>query len=166
MLNIRKTKSDDTENLDAMLHRAFHELLVADYSADILAVAVPLMGKSRPELVTCGTYFLVENDVGEVLDAGGWTADDPETGKPTQGIGHIRHFGVDPDAVRKGVAGLIMNRVLDECRIAGIKYLSCLSTLSAVRFYQAQGFEVQESRNVALGPQIKFPSVQMKMVLT
>lgn len=53
-------------------------------------MALPKISRAQPEMVTCGTYYVVEED-GVLLGAGGWTATAPGKGGLTRGVGHVRH---------------------------------------------------------------------------
>jgi hypothetical protein len=58
------------------LARAYPRLLKADYPPSALVLALPLISRAQPQLVTCGTYYLVQ-DGDDLLGAGGWTANPP-----------------------------------------------------------------------------------------
>jgi len=67
---IRRTDHADIPAIDRLLSRSYPTLLKADYAASVLEVALPLISKARPELVTSGTYFaaIVED---KIISAGG-----------------------------------------------------------------------------------------------
>ncbi len=157
---IRRTDHADIPAIDRLLSRSYPTLLKADYAASVLEVALPLISKARPELVTSGTYFaaIVED---KIISAGGWSAERP-TGGVEPGLGHIRHVVSDPDYVRRGAAKAVMDATFEDARKAGMTRMECCSTLSAVPFYQAMGFVVSKPVTVPLGPEgIGFASVLM-----
>jgi GNAT superfamily N-acetyltransferase len=162
-LSVRPATVEDIPSLNDVLFRAFDALLRDDYPPEVLERAVPMMGRARPELVASGTYFVAVDAEGNIVGAGGWTAEDPATGRAEAGVGHIRHFAVDPAAARRGVAKAIMAKVLGAAAAAGFKRLECYSTRSARKFYEATGFEVAGPEvEVNLGEGIAFSSVPMR----
>lgn len=54
-----------------------------------------------------------------------------------------------------------MMRVMQEAREAGVRWLDCLSTRTAVPFYQALGFRNMHAQELLLGPGISFPVMRM-----
>ena len=94
--------------------------------------------------------------------SGGADWDRAEPGWAAQvGMGHVRHVAVDPDRVRGGVGRAIMGEVIVDALRAGVHWLDCLSTRTAVPFYGALGFRVLHEVEVPLGPGILFPAVRM-----
>jgi GNAT superfamily N-acetyltransferase len=67
----------------------------------------------------------------------------------------------DPDAVRQGIGRALMTRVQQDARAAGLSWLDCLSTRTAVPFYAALGFRPLYPTEVPLAPGIAFPVVRM-----
>jgi GNAT superfamily N-acetyltransferase len=76
-------------------------------------------------------------------------------------VGHIRHFATDVGAVRTGVGRALLARVLQTATAAGIRRLECLSTRTAVAFYQDAGFVIEGPAEVALDAGITFPAISM-----
>lgn len=160
MFEIRAATKRDIAAVDVLLARAYPRLLRADYPASVLVTALPRISRAQPGLVTCGTYYLVE-EAGVLRGAGGWTAQPPGSGKVTPKDGHIRHVVTDDRAVRRGVGRALMGHILREARAAGLERMNCLSTRTAVPFYGAMGFVRQRDVDVPLDAGITFPAVQM-----
>ncbi len=160
MVQVRIAEQGDIGAVDALLMRAYPRLLRDDYEADLLARALPVISRAQPELVTCGTYWVVE-DKGAFVGAGGWTPETPGTGRVVTGIGHIRHVVTDDRAVRRGVGRALMGHVVAQAKMHGIEQLQCFSTLTAVGFYEAMGFVQCGGRVIPLGPDLGFPSMDM-----
>ena len=72
------------------------------YGEAAFAAALPFLALANPELLSSGTYYLVE-DSGTALAAGGWTHECPGTKEITPGLAHLRHFATDPQVVRRGI---------------------------------------------------------------
>lgn len=142
------------------MSRSYPRLLAADYPPSTLVLAIPRIARARPELLASGTYFLAEDAAGHLLAAGGWTPEAP-TGASARDTGHVRHVATDPDALRQGVGRALMARVMQDAREAGMLWLDCLSTRTAVPFYTAMGFRTLFPIEVQLAPGISFPAVRM-----
>ncbi len=159
---LRQTGIEDTALVDALLEASYATLLRRWYDAALLEQALPIIVRARQELLTSGTYFLIEEH-GVALSAGGWTLSAPGPSQHSDAeLGHIRHFATHPDHVGRGHAGRIMKRVISDCEALGVKQLDCQSTLAAEKFYQSQGFESKGSIDVPLPGGIMFPAIRME----
>jgi GNAT superfamily N-acetyltransferase len=158
-LDLRPTSAADFDDVSRVLAASYGALLSADYSSDVLAIIVPLISCAKMELISSGTYFAVEHD-GQPIAVGGWTKIQPGTNQMIQSLGHIRHFATDPLHLRKGAAGMIMQRCLSEAKNSGIEKMECLSTRTAVPFYARYGFETIGEKTVLVAG-VPFPSVEM-----
>jgi GNAT superfamily N-acetyltransferase len=162
MITLRPTLETDLDAVSRVSAASYSVLLVPDYPAEILAVIVPVISRAKPELISSGTYFAaIENN--EIIAVGGWTKTRPGTNELVEGLGHIRHVAADPRHLRKGAAGMIVQRCLNEARLAGITEMECLSTKTAVPFYARFGFGVVTERDVVLAG-VPFASIEMKLV--
>lgn len=163
--SIRTAQKGDLARVEDLLSRSYPALLKGAYPPSVLVTAVPLLSRANPALLATGTYFLVE-DGGKVVGAGGWTATEPGTGRRgAPSTGHIRHVATDPARVREGIGRALMGHISDDARGAGIARLDCLSTLMAVPFYAACGFEEIGPVSVSLRPGIDFPAILMQRSL-
>lgn len=160
-LSIRPGTAADIAPLDALLARSYPRLLAPDYPPSVLVTAIPRIAHAQPALVTCGTYFVALR--GQTLvGGGGWTRAVPGgAGRARREVGHIRHFTTDVNAVRRGVGRALITRVLQTAAAAGIRRLECMSTRTAVPFYESAGFDVEGHAEVTLDAGITFPAVRM-----
>jgi len=63
--------------------------------------------------------------------------------------GHIMNVAVDPDLRGSGVGRMLVQKVLDDCRLAGASFVSLEvreSNLSAISLYRKMGFDVVGKR--------------------
>lgn len=157
--SVRPSITADLPAVDALLARSYPKLLKADYAPSVLVTALPLISRARPELIGCGTYYVAEED-GQILGAGGWTLDRIRADK-----GHIRHVVTDDRALRRGVGRAILDLAMETARQSGVVELECASTLTAVPFYAAVGFECEHEMDISLAPGIHFPAVRMRKIL-
>ncbi|MBM1813840.1 GNAT family N-acetyltransferase [Pseudosulfitobacter pseudonitzschiae] len=156
---IRPATAADSDAVTALLARSYPLLLARDYAPDELAPALPMMTRARPELLACGTYYVVE-DCDVVIGAGGWT---PDADDPT--LAHIRHLATDPRELRAGVATWLMHHSFDAARAAGVQRMECRATRTAERFYHAVGFRTLGPLDVDMGAQVRFPAIRMERAL-
>ena len=159
-LTIRVSDAGDIAAVDALLARSYPALLKRDYPPSVMVTAVPRLSRAKPELLTCGTYYVAETAGGEIVGAGGWT--------PTRrrsGAVEIRHLVTDHRRTRQGIARRLMVQALGEARRAGATAAQALATRTAVPFYQALGFVPLGAVEITLDRGILFPAVQMQRTL-
>jgi GNAT superfamily N-acetyltransferase len=160
---IRVAGKQDIAAVDALLARAYPRLLKPDYPPSVLVTALPLISRAQPRLVTSGTYYLAVTPEGAVLGAGGWTAGIPgREGDREPGRANVRHVVTDDRAVRQGIGRAILEHAFAQARGAGMTWMHCTATRTAVPFYAALGFMVLGEVMVPLGPGIEFPAVEMR----
>jgi N-acetylglutamate synthase-like GNAT family acetyltransferase len=164
-VTVRTAGKADIAAIDALLARSYPALLKADYRPSVLVTALPLISRAQPALVTCGTYFVVQDTAGTICGAGGWTRHASQGGSGSTVIGNIRHVVTDHRKTRQGIGRHLMAHILSDAAAAGITGLDCLSTLTAVPFYRAMGFVEQGPREISLRAGIVFPSVAMHRAL-
>ncbi|AZQ69568.1 GNAT family N-acetyltransferase [Silicimonas algicola] len=160
-ITLRRATPSDLGAVDALLLRSYPRLLKGAYPPSLLVTAIPLLSRGNPALLASGTYFVVEAG-STIVGAGGWTSSEPGTGRAgAPATGHVRHVATDPERTREGIGRALMAHIFDDARAAGITRLDCLSTLMAVPFYAACGFEAVGPVTVPLRPGIEFPAVRM-----
>ncbi len=166
-LTLRASQSSDLSAVETLLQRSYPRLLSADYPPSVMVTALPIIARARPELLASGQYYLAFGQDGRLLGAGGWSraapgpSDRPEGRAASARIAHVRHVATDPDAVRQGVGRAVMRAVFDAARMVGIAQMECMSTRTAVPFYENVGFRVLGAVDVPLRAGIVFPAVRM-----
>ena len=159
--SLRPARPDDAAAITAVLASAYPRLMAADYDPAVLAIALPVMTAANPGLLASGTYYVQALQDGRIVSCGGWTHQAPGTKQVESGTAHVRHFATHPDWIRNGLGASIFRRCRQEARAAGIHTLKCFSSLGAVPFYAAQGFQEVERIDIALRGDIKFATVIM-----
>lgn len=157
---IRVARADDLKDLDALFGRAYPKLLKADYPPSVLVTSLPIISRAQPALLASGTFRVAELDDGRLISAGGWT---PRRNTPE--LGDVRHVVTDDRFLRHGVARRLMGDCLADAAAQGVHVMTCQSTLTAVPFYRALGFETLGEMVVELPRGISFPAVRMQRVL-
>ena len=158
---VRAAMPADTDAVAKVLAKSYRALLAPDYDPELLRQSLPLISQANPRLLSCGTYFVVEED-DRILACGGWTDTSPHGAAGRHGVGHIRHVAVDPMVARKGYGTLLMARIFESARATQVTDLRCQSTLTAAPFYAAAGFGSLGRIDVRLPTGLLFPAVQMR----
>lgn len=165
MFKIRPTSLEDENVINELLVHCFPTLMKGAYNIDILNLAIPIISKARPELLSSGTFFMANTDSGEVIGCGGWTKYSPANQEIKADIGHIRHFATHPSFIRKGVAREIYNACKKQATANGINVFECFSTLNAKKFYESLGFKTIQPTTVPLTREVQFPCLLMRQYL-
>lgn len=165
-ITLRPAAPTDLAGIDRLLLRSYPRLLAADYPPSTLVLGVPRFARAQPELLASGRYFVAEEAQGRILAAGGWSRQGPSGGPVAETTAHVRHVATDPDVVRQGLGRMVMERVMQEAREAGVRWLDCLSTRTAVPFYRSLKFRALNPQELVLGPGIAFPVLRMVADLT
>ncbi|NGQ91125.1 GNAT family N-acetyltransferase [Rhodobacter sp. HX-7-19] len=169
-ITLRRARLSDLAGVDRLLQRSYPRLLKADYPPSTLVLCLPIIARAKPDLLQSGRYFVAEDEAGHLIGAGGWSGARPQgeasagegaVDAPGAEIGHVRHVAVDPDRLRAGIGRAVMGEVFVDALRHGIRWLDCLSTRTAVPFYQSLGFRVLHEVEIGLAPGIVFPAVRV-----
>ncbi|MDQ6703564.1 MAG: GNAT family N-acetyltransferase [Pseudomonadota bacterium] len=160
---VRTARADYAEAVSALLAATYPVLFSGAYSAEVLALALPLLTRSNPRLLPSGTFHVAENDNGEIVGCGGWSFEHPGSGEVVAGMGHIRHFATHPDWTRRGIGRALLSRCIGQATERGVGILECQSSLVAEAFYRSQGFAPVEEIGVELAPRVMFAGILMRL---
>lgn len=163
--SIRPATIHDADRVTALLQLSYPVLLERDYPSELLRRALPRISVARPELLRAGTYYVAETPQGQLVAAGGWSWASPISASTPAGMAHVRHVVTLPDYTRRGVARAIMERAMDHAAEEGVRRLECLSTRTAVPFYEALGLTALAEIELSLGLDVRFPTIQMTTTL-
>lgn len=158
---VRVATPEDADGVTALLRRSYPSSMRPLYAPAVLAPALPLITKAQPRLLASGTYYVAAPRDGLVVGCGGWTRERPGDGTVEEGLGHLRHFGTDPEWTRRGIGKAIYARCAADARDAGIARFCCYALLNAESFYAALGFERIDTIDVALTAGIVLPGILM-----
>lgn len=164
-LHIRVATLEDEASVSALLKASYTTLMPSHYEASLLEKALPLIARANPDLLASGTYYIVENTDGKPLGCGGWTHERPGTGEIVAGLAHIRHFATHPNFLEKGIGRQLFTACVTDAQKKKARQMMCFSSLNAVSFYAALGFQTIEQVDIAMGPSLVFPSVLMEATL-
>lgn len=161
---IRPARLDDEPVLSALIAASYARLDPALYPPGQLAAALPAMSRANPKLLAGGTYYVVEwNTVPAAC--GGWTHEEPGSGRLEPETAHIRHFATHPKHQGKGLARLLLAHCLTQAYRDGARRIRCWSTPQAVGFYGAAGFTRLRDIEVAMGANTLLHATEMERSL-
>lgn len=158
---IRAATPADESSVTELLRAAYSALLRPAYDDDLIAAALPYVGRANPALLRSGTFYVAESAVDGLIGCGGWSAARPGTGERESGLAHLRHFATRPDRARSGVGRAIHARCEEAARSAGMVRLECCASLNAEPFYASLGLKTVGRCDVPMG-KILMPCLIMK----
>ena len=129
---LRKATLADISNISGMARASYGQLLAADYPAETIEAALPIMAKVTPEFIPRAHYVVWEAE-GKIVGGAGWSEIDAGA--------DVRKVAVHPDYLRQGIGRALMAAIEAEARGQGHRVMHCSSSLSAVKFYESCGFE-------------------------
>lgn len=170
--NIRLAREDDVPALEALIPLSVRVLQAAYYSpAQMEAALGPVFGVDR-QLITDGTYFIVE-DSGQVVGCGGWSRRSSVFGgdrarvakeqllNPATDPARIRAFFVRPDWARRGIGRAILSACESAIMEAGFRSAILVATLAGEPLYSSFAYTVDERYDVPLADGTALPVVRM-----
>ena len=170
--NVRPAEPSDKEQVDQLLQKSYSRLLPNDYDDHLLQQALPKITVARDELLTCGTWYVVEDsddNPPRIVGCGGFTLQSPTPSNGNdsnpQDTPHLRHFATDPDYARQGIASAIWQRTWqDLCQHFDSQppTMEVFSTLTAESFYASLGFRAVKEVRIPLGEGCEFPAILMR----
>ena len=150
----------DRPEVEALLGETYPALLAADYASEVMAAVLPVITRIRDDVLCSGSYFVARAPDGLALAAGGWTREAPKGGV-VPGLGHVRFVVTRLGRTGEGIGRALMAHVMEDARREGMARLDCLSTLTAVRFYEALGFRRAEAVDLDFGGGVVLPTVRL-----
>jgi GNAT superfamily N-acetyltransferase len=170
--SIRLAREDDIRTLEVLIPLSVRCLQAPYYSsAHIEAALGPVFGVDR-QLISDGTYFIVEHS-GHVVGCGGWSrrravfggdrtrlAEDAAL-DPAHDPARIRAFFVHPDWARRGIGRLILSACESAICAAGFRDTVLVATLAGEPLYASFGYTVAERYEVPLSDTLTLPVLRM-----
>lgn len=171
--SLRVAVMGDVPALEELIPLSVRALQLAHYSHAQMEVALgPVFGVDR-QLITDGTYFIVE-DASRIVGCGGWSrrkavfgGDRERSGQdelidPARDPARIRAFFVHPDFARRGIGRAILAAC--ESAIVAAKFADAelVATLTGEPLYAAFAYEVVERYEVPMSEGLNLPVVRMK----
>ena len=170
--SIRLAREDDIQTLEVLIPLSVRSLQAPFYSSAQMEAALgPVFGVDG-QLISDGTYFIVEHS-GQVVGCGGWSrrpavfggdrarlAEDAAL-DPAHDPARIRAFFVHPDWARRGIGRLVLSACESAICAAGFRDAVLVATLAGEPLYASFGYTVVERYEVPLSNGLKLPVVRM-----
>ncbi|HEU0221509.1 MAG TPA: GNAT family N-acetyltransferase [Paracoccaceae bacterium] len=158
---IRPAHPGDAAGVSRLLARSYGALLASHYPRTLVEAMLPSVAQANAALLRSRTWYVIEDPELGIIACGGWTRERPGGGINPPGLGHMRNVATDPAFTRRGYGAAIVRRCLRDAAGAGMVTLESISTLMAVPFYKACGFQALRRVHLQLAPGLRFPCVQM-----
>jgi N-acetylglutamate synthase-like GNAT family acetyltransferase len=168
----RVAREDDIPALEALIPISVRTLQAHHYSeAQMEAALGSVFGVDR-QLISDGTYFVVERD-GQIVGCGGWSKRKTLFGgdamkteidlelDPKRDSARIRAFFVHPAWTRCGIGRAILERCERAIQLAGFRSVELVATLTGEAFYRACNYSQGERFEVPLANGLTLPVVRM-----
>jgi GNAT superfamily N-acetyltransferase len=151
VLTLRVATLADAPRIDALMKASAAAIFPAYYDALQTASALRYVAQVDPDLLTDGTYLILEDD-GEVVACGGWSrrgrlymgsANAPGDDRfldPATEAAHIRAMFVRADWTRRGLGRRIIEASEDAARGMGFRRMDLVATLPGIPLYAAAGY--------------------------
>jgi N-acetylglutamate synthase-like GNAT family acetyltransferase len=170
---LRVADRHDIPALEALIPLSARELQAAYYSPPQIDGALGTVFAVDRQLISDGTYFVVE-DEGIIVGCGGWSkrktlfggdegrhASEDALLDPARESARIRAFFVHPRWARRGIGMLILRECERAATAAGFSTLELVATLAGVPLYVAGGFRSVEEFEIPLANGGRMPAVRM-----
>lgn len=169
---LREATMADVPALQELIGLSVRGLSVGHYTVAQIDAAMDDVFGVDTQLISDGTYYVVESPAGPVA-AGGWSArrtlfggdqmkhaEDPLL-DPTSDAARIRAFFVHPDWARRGLARQLYDTCERAASAAGFRRFELMATLPGEPLYCALGFACVERVVLTLGNGVAVPFVRM-----
>ena len=168
----RLASEGDIPALEILIPLSVRALQAAHYSPAQLDMALgPVFGVDG-QLISDGTYFVVEEQ-GQIIGCGGWSRRKAmfggDRGRPGQDAlldaksepARIRAFFVHPAWARRGIGRSILAACEDAIRAAGFQTAELVATLTGEPLYASCDYAVVERYEVPMSGGLTLPVVRM-----
>jgi GNAT superfamily N-acetyltransferase len=153
---LRLATPEDTAAIETLMRASVLGLFPAYHDEAETVAAATWITELDPELITDGTYFVVEEQ-DRLIACGGWSRraklhsgkghsaeEDARRLDPATEPARVRAMFVHPGHTRRGLARQILTAAESDSRSEGFGELVLMATLPGVPLYAALGFEVVE----------------------
>jgi len=171
-MRIRIARESDLEAMREVMRLSIEELQKGFLSPAAIAASHAVMGLDS-QLVRDGTYFIVEDDDGNIAGCGGWSRRatmyggdtsqvdrEPRLLDPATEAARVRAMYTHPDFTRRGVGRMVLDAAEQAARAEGFSRVELMATLSGEPLYRAAGYEEVSRKTDDVGG-VKVPLILM-----
>jgi N-acetylglutamate synthase-like GNAT family acetyltransferase len=164
---IRPATKEDAGRCEHLLKESYCKIFVQDYDRYTLSKALPVFTAPQEDLLTCGTWYVVEHPTtNEMVGCGGWTLrpTGPASKLTENACPHLRHFATHPEWTRRGIGKALWRRILSDVAVAvgPATELEVFSTRTAEDFYASLGFVPVKHVDIPISKDCMFPVILMQ----
>lgn len=164
VITIRIAEPNDAGRVSAVLAASYGAVYADWYPADVLAAALPTLTAARAELLSSKRFYIAETLAGPIA-CGGWSTQRSGSGHGERGVAYVRQFATEPNHLRRGVGGAILEYSIRQARAAGCVDMEVDASLPGERFYASYGFERRGEHALVIGGKHRFQFVRMSRPL-
>jgi len=177
-LKLRKAAVEDIPAIADVIAESVRLLAKGIYDERQIELSIRSVFGVDVQLITDGTYFVAENNAGQIAGCGGWSkrktlygasvygqSRDPELLDPGVDAAKIRAFFIHPDFARQGIGSAILEKCESEAKRAGFSKAEMMATLPGVPLYSARGYTSDESVQVPVGEGVEIECIRMQKEL-
>lgn len=163
---------DDVPALRTLIAASARGLSLGFYTAEQVEAAVAHVFGVDTQLITDGTYYVIDAPDGPIA-AGGWSARSTLYGgdqmkgaedsrlDPATEPARIRAFFVHPQWARRGLARRLYAECARAARVAGFRSFELMATQPGEPLYAALGFVIAERVTIELPGGVTVPFARM-----
>lgn len=164
---LRPATKEDAGRCEQLLKDSYYTMLKQDYDSDTLSKALPVFTAPHEELLTCGTWYVVEHPTtNEMVGCGGYTLvpTGPAAKLTEKSCPQLRQFATHPNHTRKGVGQAIWRRILSDVAVAlgPSTELEVFSSRTAEAFYSSLGFVPVRHVDIPISEDCVFTVILMR----
>jgi GNAT superfamily N-acetyltransferase len=177
---IRPAIEADLPVLRALIEASVRQLQAEDYTSSQRESALATVFGVDTQLITDGTYFVVEYCPAEsqvppvIIACGGWSkrktlygADQwtdrhDELLDPRNDAAKIRAFFIHPDWARRGIGTLLLDACENSAKSAGFSRFEMGATLTGAKLFRTRGYASVRNLEVPLRNGESLPIIQME----
>jgi N-acetylglutamate synthase-like GNAT family acetyltransferase len=176
-MQLRRATADDVPHIERVMRESIVGISNRTYDVQQVESSLKYVARLDRELVSDGTYFVVEHE-GEIVGCGGWSkrgrlyagsgsADgDARMLDPATEPARIRAMFVVPRFERRGIGRMILEACEAEARAAGFRELELMAMLSGHAMYLATGYRDVETVEGKLEDGTPYPLIRMRKLLS
>ena len=176
MFAIRKAQARDIADIERVMRESIVGISSRTYDEKQVESSLQFIAHLDRDLVTDGTYFVVEEEE-EIVGCGGWSKrkrlyagsgsseGDAQFLDPKTDAARIRAMFVVPQFERRGIGRLILERCEREARDAGFRKVELMAMLSGHAMYLRSGYRDVEEVPAKLEDGTPYPLIKMEKQL-
>jgi len=184
-MHLRHATLADIPEIERVIRDSIAGISVRTYDARQVASSLQYIAHLDRELVTDGTYFVVEQDrevagemtddvSGEIVGCGGWSRrgrlyagsgsaeGDARFLDPSSEPARVRAMFVSPRFERRGIGRMILQACEAEALAAGFREIELMAMLSGHALYLASGYRDVEQVAGKLEDGTPYPMIRMR----